>query len=153
MNNPITIRDRILVFMHHLNMSPQTFAYKCMLSQAAISNLSENSHDGTFLKIYSAFPELSPLWLKLGKGEMLRPTSKMTEIPEIKSEDYFILSQHEVKNAMHEFSEARNLVQKQMEHYTEVIAQKDNQISRLLSMIEEKDKTIVKLTEMITTNN
>ena len=130
MNNPITIRDRILVFMHHLNMSPQTFAYKCMLSQAAISNLSENSHDGTFLKIYSAFPELSPLWLKLGKGEMLRPTSKMTEIPEIKSEDYFILSQHEVKNAMQEFSEARNLVQKQMEHYTEVIAQKDNQISR-----------------------
>ena len=153
MNNPITIRDRILVFMRHLNMSPQTFAYKCMLSQAAISNLSENSHDGTFLKIYSAFPELSPLWLKLGKGEMLRPTSKMTEIPEIKSEDYFILSQHEVKNAMQEFSEARNLVQKQMEHYTEVIAQKDNQISRLLSMIEEKDKTIVKLTEMITTNN
>lgn len=153
MNNPITIKDRILVFMHHLNMSPQTFAYKCMLSQAAISNLSENSHDGTFLKIYSAFPELSPLWLKLGKGEMLRPTSKMTEIPEIKSEDYFIISQHEVKNVMQEFSEARNLVQKQMDHYTEVIAQKDNQISRLLSMIEEKDKTIVKLTEMITTNN
>lgn len=142
-----------MVFMRHLNMPPQTFAYKCMLSQNAISNLNKNSHDGTFQKIFSAFPELSPLWLKLGKGEMLRPIPRMSEMPEIKSEDYFILSQEEVKNTMKEFSEARSLVHKQMEHYTEVIAQKDNQISQLLSMIEEKDKTIVKLTGMITTNN
>lgn len=153
MNSPITIKDRIFVFMHHLNMSPQTFAYRCMLSQQALSNLNENSHEGTFSKIYSAFPELSPLWLKLGKGEMLRPTSKMNVMQELKSEDYLILSQEEAKNAMKEFSEARDLVHKQMVYYTEVIAQKDNQISRLLSMIEEKDKTITKLTEIITNNN
>ena len=65
------------------------------------------------------------------------------------SEDYLILSQEELKNALIEFSKAILLVDKQMGLYAESIAQKDEQISRLLAMVEEKDKMIAKLVEKL----
>lgn len=147
MNTPITIRDRIMVFIHHIGLSIQSFSYRCRLSQPAILKLNENSQNGTFSKIYTAFPELNPKWLQYGEGEMIRPaaTSSDKEYSQIASEDYIILSQEEVKNALIEFSKAICLVDKQMELYAESIAQKDEQISRLFAMIEEKDKMIEKL--------
>lgn len=50
MNNPVTIRERMLVFIHHLGLSIQTFSYRCNLSQNAVLKLNENSQNGTFQK-------------------------------------------------------------------------------------------------------
>ena len=104
-------------------------------------------------KIYTAFPELNPRWLQFGEGEMLRTIATNVldgkSLQSADSEDYLILSQKELKNALIEFSKAILLVDKQMELYAESIAQKDEQISRLLAMVEEKDKMIAKLVERL----
>lgn len=151
-NTPITIRERMMVFIHHIGLSIQSFSYRCRLSQPAILKLNENSQNGTFAKIYTAFPELNPRWLQYGEGEMIRPAATNSDeasSQSASSEDYIIFSQEEVKNSLIEFSKAIRLVNKQMELYAESIAQKDEQISRLLAMIEEKDKMMAKLTEKL----
>ncbi|OKY84379.1 MAG: hypothetical protein BHV69_10180 [Bacteroidales bacterium 52_46] len=153
MNNPVTIRERILVFIHHLGLSIQTFSYRCNLSQNAVLKLNENSQNGTFSKIYTTFPELNPKWLQFGNGEMLRPTvsniSDDKNFQQVTSGDYIILSQEEIKNAIMEFSKALLLVDKQMGLYAESIAQKDEQISRLLAMVEVKDSLINKIMDKL----
>lgn len=153
MNNPLTIKERILVFIHHIGTSVQSFSHRCNLSQNAVLKLNENSQNGTFSKIYTAFPELNPRWLQFGEGEMLRPIATNVldgkSLQSADSEDYLILSQEELKNALIEFSKAILLVDKQMGLYAESIAQKDEQISRLLAMVEEKDKMIAKLVEKL----
>lgn len=153
MNNPVTIRERLLVFIHQIGVSVQSFSYKCNLSQNAVLKLNENSQNGTFSKIYTAFPELNPRWLQFGEGKMLRPTTANItddkDIQPVGSENYLIISQEELKNALMEFSKSLSLVDKQMGLYAESIAQKDEQISRLLAMVEEKDKMIAKLVEKL----
>lgn len=152
-----TIKDRLALFLHQIGASTGDFGYKCGLSSSAVATLSEKSSAQTFNKIFAAFPQLSPIWLQTGEGEMFRTVAmSRTTYEEAKNglgnppeDDYLIIQQKRIKSIIADILESRSVVEKQIEHYGELISAKDDQISRLLAMLEEKDKMIAKLVEKL----
>lgn len=70
-----TVKDRILVFIRHLNIGQNKFEKSCGLSCGTISSVKQAPNGTTILKIIDAYPELSLEWLMRGEGDMLKNTS------------------------------------------------------------------------------
>lgn len=82
MEHDPNINSRLLQFIQHIGMGIGSFAYNCGVSQANI--LSGKLTRNAIGKILSAYPELNPLWLKNGEGEMLgKPVIIKAVPPEI----------------------------------------------------------------------
>lgn len=67
-----TIKDRILSFIHYLNIGQNKFEKSCGLSCGTISSIKQAPNGTTLLKIIEAYPDLSTDWLMKGEGEMLK---------------------------------------------------------------------------------
>ena len=76
------IIDRIIVFIKYKNLSMRKFDIAIGVgngytSKQAKSGASVGSH--VLQKIIGTFPDLSPLWLLTGDGDMIIPTDKTDE--------------------------------------------------------------------------
>ena len=83
-----TIKDRILVFIRHLNIGQNKFEKSCGLSCGTISSVKQAPNGSTILKIIDTYPDLSLEWLMRGEGEMLKSTS--LETPQLVVEDELV---------------------------------------------------------------
>jgi len=148
-----SIKDRLQIYITSIGQSTGYFAEKCGLKPSSLASLNENSSASTFNKIYTAYPQLSPRWLQMGEGEMLRTVTMVQTTYEeakkgmdgIAEDDYLIIQQKRIKSIIADIFESRSIVEKQIEHYSEELRAKDEQISRLLTMIEQKDLIITAL--------
>lgn len=71
-----TIKDRILIYIHHLGVGQNKFERSCGISCGTISSIKEAPNASTLLKILEKYPELSTEWLMRGEGEMLKNNRK-----------------------------------------------------------------------------
>lgn len=67
-----TIKDRILGIIEANGMTQYRFETLCGLSSGYIKSIGEDVGSTKLAKILSKFPNVSPDWLILGEGEMLR---------------------------------------------------------------------------------
>ena len=67
-----TIKDRILGIIEANGMTQYRFETLCGLSSGYIKSIGEDVGSTKLAKILSKFPNISPDWLLLGEGEMLR---------------------------------------------------------------------------------
>jgi hypothetical protein len=68
------IIDRILLFVHHKNMSMRTFDTSIGVGNGYTSKQSKSGGSvgsNVLERIIDKYPDLNPLWLVTGKGEMI----------------------------------------------------------------------------------
>ena len=78
-----SIRDRLIQFYNHMDISKQEFVKRTGISMAFILNMSDNIRRSSLERIYMAFPLLNPSWLEYGEGMMLleKAPVKSSETP------------------------------------------------------------------------
>lgn len=74
----LTVKERILQFLDEKEISKTLFFNKVGISPSNFKGAGKKSSIGSDLvvKILTEYPELSPEWVMLGEGEMLRAPSK-----------------------------------------------------------------------------
>lgn len=74
----LTVKERILQFLDEKEISKSLFFSKIGISPSNFKGVGKKSSIGSdfVVKILTEYPELSPEWLMLGEGEMLRGPSK-----------------------------------------------------------------------------
>ncbi len=70
-----TAKDRLLLFINHLNIGQGKFEKSCGISNGYINNLRTSPTVKIIQKIIGAYPELSQSWLVTGEGSMLRSSA------------------------------------------------------------------------------
>ena len=107
------IKERILQFADTLKISRREFYKKTGISRGTLESNTGITED-TLAKFIATFGEISPDWLLLGKGEMLR-------------KDNTTITANSDENVSRLITILEN-----------TLKEKDSQINRLLSIIENK---------------
>lgn len=66
-----TIKDRLKSFLEQMNVGRKDFSERTGISEALLSNMTDNLRSTSLEKIYRAFPMLNPEWLEYGDGDMI----------------------------------------------------------------------------------
>lgn len=96
----MTVKDRILKFLEIKGITQKAFEQRCGLSNGYVNNIRVSISDKVLQKIVLSFPELNPVWLRMGEGEIL--TSGQDAVRPYKAYKYL---------------EAHNLIQEPEEFY------------------------------------
>lgn len=67
----MSVKDRILQFIALKGISQKAFEERCGLSNGYVNNIRVSISDKTLQKIVLSFPEINPVWLRMGEGDML----------------------------------------------------------------------------------
>lgn len=70
----MNINERFEKFFEYKGINRSEFERKCGLSNGYTRNLRDSPKSEKMKDILNAFPELNPVWLQTGEGEMLLPT-------------------------------------------------------------------------------
>lgn len=83
-----TIKDRIVEYVAHINMSNRQFEIECSLSNGTINNIKDGISSPNLEKIFIQHPDLNLEWLISGNGNMLKPASSGTPLSNQKETEY-----------------------------------------------------------------
>ncbi len=67
----MSVKERIKVFLEYKKMSQAAFEKQCGLSNGYVNNIRRSISDNILQKVVLTFPELNPVWLRMGEGKML----------------------------------------------------------------------------------
>ena len=82
----MNFEERITRFIEYKDLSVRSFCAQCGLSSTSTASIKAPRYE-TLKNILTTFPELSPDWLLLGKGEMLRSNNSTEKTPTIEVEE------------------------------------------------------------------
>lgn len=68
----MTVKQRLMEFIRHLNISSREFCRNVGVSQTYVSSMRSSLQPDKLLRIIKKYPELNPDWLMTGNGEMIR---------------------------------------------------------------------------------
>lgn len=78
-----TTNDRIQQIVAYSGLSGRAFCRKCNISSATLRASKKSPNGSTLISILTTFPELSPDWLLLGQGKMLRSNDSTEKTPDV----------------------------------------------------------------------
>ncbi len=67
----MSVKERIKLFLEYKGMSQSAFEKRCGLSNGYVNNFRKSISDDILQKVVLTFPELNPVWLRMGEGKML----------------------------------------------------------------------------------
>lgn len=67
----MNVKDRLLLFLKHINLSQGKFEDSVGLSRGFVNNIGKGINSGSLNKISEQYPVLNTNWLTTGEGEML----------------------------------------------------------------------------------
>ena len=105
-----SVKNRLLQFLEHKNISQKRFEEMCGLSNGYVNNIRKSIKLDTYKeKIEPIFPELNKKWLLLGEGEML--------IEEEEEEPYLRAERNKYGLSLQRIQELTNLPLKTLKAY------------------------------------
>ena len=116
-----SVKERLKQFIDTLNISEREFCRRIGVSSSYVMSIKKSIQPDKMQAISIQFPELNPLWLLLGQGEMLLPNEK---------------KEGEQRQNAGELPSS------------ELLEEANNEKSRLLSIIESQQRTIESLTDL-----
>ena len=76
-----TIKERLILFIRHLNIGQGKFETRCGLANGYVNNIRRSITPEKLQQIARRYPELNAGWLMTGEGEMLKEST--TNVGEI----------------------------------------------------------------------
>ncbi|MFA5848595.1 MAG: helix-turn-helix transcriptional regulator [Bacteroidales bacterium] len=67
----MSVKERIKFFLEYKELSQSAFEKRCGLSNGYVNNIRKSISDNILQKVALTFPELNPVWLRMGEGKML----------------------------------------------------------------------------------
>lgn len=139
MTEKSTVKERLMMFLHYLNISQGKFEKALHLSNGYVNNIKQSITPQKLSIIAAAYPELNTGWLMTGDGEMLKTGSpaapQSSSVGDgaisIAGDENKINSDSTLLKAISEIAEQRKLVAKSQE-----------QIDRLITIIERMNDNI-----------
>lgn len=105
-----SVKNRLLQFLEHKNISQKRFEEMCGLSNGYVNNIRKSIKLDTYKeKIEPIFPELNKKWLLLGEGEML--------VEEEEEEPYLRAERNKYGLSLQRIQELTNLPLKTLKAY------------------------------------
>lgn len=126
MNPENSVKGRLKQFISYLNISEREFCRNVGVGSAYVASIKKSIPADKMEAISSQYPELNPVWLLRGDGEMLLPGVQPKALRPASSDDYFRPSEILIK----------------------LLDDAQNEKARLLSIIESQQRTIERLTEL-----
>ena len=74
-----TVKERLKEFIKYLGISEREFCRRVGVGSAYIQSIRKSIMPDTLQQITIHFPQLNPIWLMMGDGEMLLPEEKPEE--------------------------------------------------------------------------
>lgn len=78
----MNFEERIIKFIEYKNLSVRSFCAQCGLTSTSTASIKAPRFE-TLKSILTTFPELSPDWLLLGQGKMLRSNDSTEKTPDV----------------------------------------------------------------------
>lgn len=120
----ITLRERLYALIKHYNMTAASFERLCGFSNGFVKTAGESVGASKLAIILSLFPEISPLWLVSGLGDML-----------INSEISTAQNQNFVNNNK-SFNNFSNSSSSEISILRQELKIKNEQIDRMIKLLE-----------------
>lgn len=76
----MNVKDRLLRFLKHIDLSQGKFEDKVGLSRGFVNNMGKGINSGSLNKISEVYPELNTTWLTTGEGDMLLQHEEVFDI-------------------------------------------------------------------------
>ena len=119
-----SVKERLKQFIDTLNISEREFCRRIGVSSSYVMSIKKSIQPDKMQAISIHFPELNPLWLLLGQGEMLLSDGKK------------------------EGEQRQNTGGLPSSELLAKLLEANNEKARLLSIIESQQRTIESLTEL-----
>ena len=146
-----SVKNRLLQFLEHKNISQKRFEEMCGLSNGYVNNIRKSIKLDTYKeKIEPIFPELNKKWLLLGEGEML--------IEEEEEEPYLRAERNKYGLSLQRIQELTNLSLKTLKAYDngskempdDILEAFDNLFQRIENEYNEREEENNTLPVLIT---
>jgi hypothetical protein len=146
-----SVKNRLLQFLEHKNISQKRFEEMCGLSNGYVNNIRKSIKLDTYKeKIEPIFPELNKKWLLLGEGEML--------IEEEEEEPYLRAERNKYGLSLQRIQELTNLPLKTLKAYDngskempdDILEAFDNLFQRIENEYNEREEENNTLPVLIT---
>lgn len=152
-----TIKERLILFIRHLNIGQGKFETRCGLANGYVNNIRRSITPEKLQQIARQYPELNAGWLMTGEGEMLKEST--TNVGEISGSGNTVgmtvtqtIGENSGQNAgrdinnppcpygeqhfMAELEAQRKLAERQLEVYSTSLSQRDEQIRTAQTQID-----------------
>lgn len=152
-----TIKERLILFIRHLNIGQGKFESRCGLANGYVNNIRRSITPEKLQQITRQYPELNSGWLMTGEGEMLKESA--INVGEISGDGNTVgmtvnqsIGENSGQNAgrdilnppcpygdkhfLTEIEAQRKLAERQLEVYSASLSQRDEQIRTAQSQIE-----------------
>ena len=146
-----SVKNRLLQFLEHKNISQKRFEEMCGLSNGYVNNIRKSIKLDTYKeKIEPIFPELNKKWLLLGEGEML--------IEEDEEEPYLRAERNKYGLSLQRIQELTNLPMKTLKAYDngskempdDILEAFDNLFQRIENEYNEREEENTAIPVLIT---
>lgn len=146
-----SVKNRLLQFLEHKNISQKRFEEMCGLSNGYVNNIRKSIKLDTYKeKIEPIFPELNKKWLLLGEGEML--------IEEEEEEPYLRAERNKYGLSLQRIQELTNLPLKTLKAYDngskempdDILEAFDNLFQRIENEYNEREEDNTAIPVLIT---
>lgn len=148
-----SVKNRLLQFLEHKNISQKRFEEMCGLSNGYVNNIRKSIKLDTYKeKIEPIFPELNKKWLLLGEGEML------IEDEEDEEEPYLRAERNKYNLSLQRIQELTNLPMKTLKAYDngskempdDILEAFDNLFQRIENEYNEREEENTTIPVLIT---
>lgn len=123
------VKERLREYVKTLNISEREFCRQIGVSSSYINNIRQSIQPDKMKAIGEKFPELNPMWLLTGDGEMLQRNN----INRISGNNNTAVAGNGNRVTTNDIA---GLIELQ-KGYQEMLKEKDSQIARLISIIEK----------------
>lgn len=140
-----TVKERLIIFIDSKNISVREFERLCNLSNGYVKGIKHTILPAKMKGITLQYPELNPVWLLMGDGEMLLNSKKeegVLQNPNQENSEKPISQSSVVKgdNAQVKqvtVNKGSECEYKERQEFIGLLKEKDNQINELIAVIKK----------------